>query len=204
MKKDIEKTALTINLEAAEEIARQLRLRDLGGVIINDFIDMKDPRNRRTLERAFRDCISKDRARSRVGRISQFGIIEMTRQRLGPSIRRYTHEVCQHCNGRGWVQSIESICLSIFRKILLGIAIDKVKKITITANQGVIKELSKQKGHAIKVLEGDTKTKVELVACDGSSGIENIRVEYLSASNRTLNVEVEMNDETYGKQARNF
>ena len=90
-----------MNLRAAKEIARQLRLRDLGGVIVNDFIDMREERHRRGVEKALRDAIKRDRARTKVLRISAFGLIEMTRQRIRPSLKRSVYEDCPHCAGAG-------------------------------------------------------------------------------------------------------
>jgi len=157
---DIEETAFKINMEAAEEIARQLRLRDLGGLIINDFIDMRDNKNKRTVERTFRDAVRKDRARSRVGRISQFGIIEMTRQRLGPSIKSYTHNICSHCNGQGWIKSIESMSLMIMRKIKLGALSGKVSKIVVTTNAEVALDLANRKRKVLHMMEEQTGTEI--------------------------------------------
>src|SRR5581483_6043811 len=97
--KDAEETAYQMNLHAAKEIARQLRLRDLGGVIVNDFIDMRDERHRRNVENALRDAMRRDRARTKILRISQFGIIEMTRQRIRPSLKRSVYQDCPYCNG---------------------------------------------------------------------------------------------------------
>ena len=174
---DIEKTALKINLEAAEEIARQLRLRDLGGVIINDFIDMKSSQNKRIVERAFREAIRKDRARSRVGRISQFGIIEMTRQRLGPSIKSYTHNLCHYCNGQGWIKNIESISLLIMRKIKLAILSKKVNKICVTANSEVALNLANKKRNVLHNLEKKSGTKI-LINSSNNYSIEKYTVDY--------------------------
>ena len=98
---DAERTAYEMNLRAAKEIARQLRLRDLGGVIVNDFIDMRDERHRRGVEKALRDAIKRDRARTKVLRMSAFGLIEMTRQRIRPSLKRSVYEDCPHCGGAG-------------------------------------------------------------------------------------------------------
>jgi ribonuclease E len=105
---DLEATALKTNLEAAQEIARQLRLRDLGGVIVNDFIDMESEPNRRAVERALRVALKRDRAKSWISRISRFGIIEMTRQRVRPSFERSNHEPCKLCRGTGVVKSARS------------------------------------------------------------------------------------------------
>jgi ribonuclease E len=114
---DLETTALKTNLEAAEEIARQLRLRDLGGVIINDFIDMENESNRRDVERALRVALKRDRAKSWITRISRFGIIEMTRQRVRPSFERSNHEPCKFCRGTGVVKTARSLGIAILRQV---------------------------------------------------------------------------------------
>src|SRR5439155_13211555 len=103
-----EETAYQMNLLAAKEIARQLRLRDLGGVIVNDFIDMRDDKHRRGVERAMREAVKRDRARTKVLKISQFGLIEMTRQRIRPSLKRSVFQECPHCNSQGHVKTPES------------------------------------------------------------------------------------------------
>lgn len=114
---DIEDTALQTNLEAADEIARQLRMRDLGGLIVIDFIDMSSVRNQRDVENRLRDAVVMDRARIQIGRISRFGLLEMSRQRLRPSLREGTQHVCPRCSGQGTIRSIESLALSILRLI---------------------------------------------------------------------------------------
>ncbi len=114
---DIEETALTTNLEAADEIARQLRLRDLGGLIVIDFIDMTPIRNQREVEDRIRNALSMDRARVQIGRISRFGILEMSRQRLRPSLGESSHISCPRCLGQGTIRGIESLALSIIRII---------------------------------------------------------------------------------------
>lgn len=112
---DIEETALSNNLEAADEIARQLRLRDIGGLIVIDFIDMTPVRNQRDVENRLREALKMDRARVQVGRISRFGLLEMSRQRLRPSLGEAIQDVCPRCNGQGTVRSVESLSLSILR-----------------------------------------------------------------------------------------
>lgn len=114
---DIEETALTTNLEAADEIARQLRLRDLGGLIVIDFIDMTPVRNQREVEERVRNALSMDRARVQVGRISRFGLLEMSRQRLRPSLGESSEISCPRCLGQGTIRGIESLALSIMRLI---------------------------------------------------------------------------------------
>ena len=112
---DIEETALTTNLEAAEEITRQLRLRDIGGLIVIDFIDMLNNRNQRQVETAMRDFLRMDRARVQVGRISRFGLLEMSRQRLRPSLGESSHIPCPRCDGQGTIRDVESLSLSVLR-----------------------------------------------------------------------------------------
>lgn len=114
---DIEETALNTNLEAADEIARQLRLRDLGGLVVIDFIDMGPSRNQREVENRLRDALKMDRARVQVGRISRFGLLEMSRQRLRPSLGESSQIVCPRCTGQGTIRGVESLSLSILRII---------------------------------------------------------------------------------------
>ncbi|CAH1903509.1 Ribonuclease E [Candidatus Nitrotoga sp. HW29] len=114
---DIESTALNTNLEAAEEIARQMRLRDLGGLIVIDFIDMESTRNQREVENRLRDALHYDRARVQTGKISRFGLLELSRQRLQPSLEDTSHTPCPRCNGIGHIRGIESSALHILRII---------------------------------------------------------------------------------------
>jgi ribonuclease E len=113
----IEDTALKTNLEAAEEVARQLRLRDLAGLIVIDFIDMDEKRNNRSVERKMSDCLRQDRARIQVGRISHFGLLEMSRQRIRASVLESSTEPCAHCGGSGHVRSVSSVALQLLRGI---------------------------------------------------------------------------------------
>ena len=114
---DIEETALNTNLEAADEVARQLRLRDIGGLIVIDFIDMGPPRNQREVENRLREALKRDRARVQTGRISRFGLLEMSRQRLRPSLGESSLGVCPTCNGQGQTRSPESLALSVLRLV---------------------------------------------------------------------------------------
>jgi len=114
---DIEETALNTNLEAADEIARQLRLRDLGGLVVIDFIDMMQSRNQREVENRVKEALKQDRARIQVGRISRFGLLEMSRQRLRPSLGESSQITCPRCSGHGTIRSVESLALSILRII---------------------------------------------------------------------------------------
>lgn len=112
---DIEQTAFNTNLEAAEEVARQMRLRDLGGLVVIDFIDMENQRNQRDVENALRDALHYDRARVQMGKISRFGLLELSRQRLRPSLGETNHMTCPRCNGTGHIRGIESTALHILR-----------------------------------------------------------------------------------------
>ncbi len=114
---DIEETALNTNLEAADEVARQLRLRDLGGLVVIDFIDMSPIRNQREVENRLRDALRMDRARVQIGRISRFGLLEMSRQRLRPSLGESNTDVCPRCTGQGYIRGVESLGFSIIRLI---------------------------------------------------------------------------------------
>ncbi|AFP85679.1 ribonuclease, Rne/Rng family [secondary endosymbiont of Heteropsylla cubana] len=114
---DIEETAVNTNLEAADEIARQLRLRDLGGLIVIDFIDMMAIRHQREVENCLRESVRKDRARIQIGRISRFGLLELSRQRLSPSLGESSHQICSRCSGAGTIRDNESLSLSILRLI---------------------------------------------------------------------------------------
>ena len=114
---DIETTACNTNLEAADEIARQLRLRDIGGLVVIDFIDMASQKNQRAVEDRLREAVRQDRARIQIGRISRFGLLEMSRQRLRPSISESTNNPCPRCNGVGTIRGVESLALAILRLI---------------------------------------------------------------------------------------
>src|SRR6202047_5118006 len=115
--RNIEETAVRTNLEAAEEIARQLRLRDLAGLIVIDFIDMEEHRNQSAVERRLKEALKNDRARIQVGRISAFGLMEMSRQRLRPSLVETSTQPCPHCGGTGFIRSTESTALYVLRSI---------------------------------------------------------------------------------------
>ena len=114
---DIEDTALNTNLEAAEEISRQMRLRDIGGLIVIDFIDMLNLSNKRKVENAIRENLHADRARVQLGKISRFGLFEMSRQRLRPSLDDSNHSTCPRCDGQGTIRNVKSLSLSILRII---------------------------------------------------------------------------------------
>ena len=142
---DAERTAYEMNLRAAKEIARQLRLRDLGGVIVNDFIDMRDERHRRGVERALRDAIKRDRARTKVLRMSAFGLIEMTRQRIRPSLKRSVYEDCPHCAGAGVVKTVESMSIDVMRLLALASHREDIRRINVSVAPSVATYLNNRK-----------------------------------------------------------
>ena len=148
-----EQTAYKTNMEAAPEIARQLRLRDLGGLIICDFIDMRSERHRRDVEKAFRSFVKVGRARSRILRISRFGVVEMTRQRMRPSLQSTTYLACPHCGGTGVIKSHESLAIEIIRMLNLSVSKDQIKRIELFVSPEVGGYLQNEKRTAITQIE---------------------------------------------------
>lgn len=161
---DAEETAYRMNLRAADAIARQIRLRDLGGVIVNDFIDMRDERHRRGVERALRNAVKRDRARTRVLRISPFGLIEMTRQRIRPSLRRSIYEDCPCCNGVGQVKTAESLTIEVMRLVMAAASNEDVAKIVIETHDRVANDLNNRKRKEIINLEEERDVLVSIVS----------------------------------------
>lgn len=150
---DIEETAFNTNLEAADEIAKQLRLRDLGGLIVIDFIDMYSNAHQRDVESRLIKALSTDRARIQVGRISRFGLLEMSRQRLRPSLSEATQEICPRCHGRGTIRSIESLSVSILRLIEDAAAKDNTGQVHAQVPVDVATFLLNEKRENIATLE---------------------------------------------------
>jgi ribonuclease E len=159
-----EKTAFQVNLRAAEEISRQIRLRDLGGVIVNDFIDMRDERHRREVERTLRESVRRDRARTKVLRISPFGLIEMTRQRIRPSLRRSTYEDCPCCSSTGQVKTAESMAIEVIRNLMTTANQENVSQISIEIHERVADYLNNRKRKEITDLEANSKVKIVINA----------------------------------------
>jgi len=160
---DIEETAYNTNLEAAEEIARQLRLRDSGGLIVIDFIDMTPVRHQREVENRLRDSLETDRARVQVGRISRFGLLEMSRQRVRPSLGEHSQVVCPRCSGQGVIRSVESLALSILRIIEEDSMKDNTGKIIAKLPLDVATFLLNEKRKDISDFEGLHGVQVVLV-----------------------------------------
>ncbi|HPF26489.1 MAG TPA: Rne/Rng family ribonuclease [Steroidobacteraceae bacterium] len=158
---DIEATALNTNLEAADEIARQLRIRDLGGLIVIDFIDMESQKNQREVEDRLRDAVHTDRARIQIGRLSRFGLLEMSRQRLRPSLDESSHIVCPRCTGIGSIRSVESMALAILRLIGEEARKDRTAKIIAQVPVEVATYLINEKREWLRTLED--KSEVEMI-----------------------------------------
>lgn len=160
---DIEETALNTNLEAADEIARQLRIRDLGGLIVIDFIDMGPNRNQRDVEQRLREAVKMDRARVQVGRISRFGLLEMSRQRLRTSLGETSQEVCQRCNGQGTVRGVESLSLSVLRLVEEEAMKEKTAKVLAQLPVDVATYLLNEKRDTLGTIESRHGVQIILV-----------------------------------------
>lgn len=179
----IEETALQTNLEAAEEVARQLRLRDLAGLVVIDFIDMEEKRNNRAVEKRLKDCLKNDRARIQVGRISHFGLLEMSRQRIRASVLESTMQTCPHCNGTGHVRSQSSVALHVLRGIEEYLLKNTTHNITVRTTPDIALYLLNQKRGTINdyetrfglhiVIDADAHVGAQHFAIDRGEPVEN-------------------------------
>ncbi|MCA1805408.1 MAG: ribonuclease E [Xanthomonadaceae bacterium] len=160
---DIEETALNTNLEAADEIARQLRLRDLGGLIVIDFIDMQPTKHQREVENRLRDALKMDRARVQIGRISRFGLLEMSRQRLRPSLGESSQIVCPRCNGQGTIRGVESLGLSVLRIVEEEAMKDRTERVIATLPVDVATFLLNEKRERLQHLESHYRVGIAVV-----------------------------------------
>lgn len=170
-----ERTALRINTEAAKEIVRQLILRDMGGLIICDFIDMRDRKNRKAVERVFREALKEDRSRSRALGMSAFGIIELTRQRMRPSLQSATYLTCPYCSGTGVIKSFGSQSLEIMRLLHLASSRKDITKVELFVPIEVAEFLQNEKRAAIAKLEAESN-KVVVVKVDRNYVGENYKI----------------------------
>ena len=168
-----EETAYQINQMAAKEISRQLRLRDLGGVIVNDFIDMRQERHRRGVERALRDAVKRDRARTKILRTSPFGLIEMTRQRIRPSLKRSVYTDCPCCSGAGVVKTPESMALEVIRFLMLAAQNTDIAHVSVTVIDEVSAYLSNKKRRSLAKLEDEGEMSIQIF------GTKNVSPEHL-------------------------
>lgn len=164
---DIEETAFQTNLEAAEEVARQLRIRDLGGLIVIDFIDMDNPRHQREVEERLREALKLDRARVQVGRISRFGLLEMSRQRMRPSLGEASELTCPRCHGQGRIRGVESLSLSILRLLEEEAMKDNTAQVVVQTPPDVANFLLNEKRSALVAIEQRHRIPVLVVAHPG-------------------------------------
>lgn len=159
----IEETAHKTNLEAAEEVARQLRLRDLGGLIVVDFIDMRDSKHKTEVERTLRSRLKSDQAKTRVGKISRFGLLEMSRQRLRPSIDFGSYETCRHCRGRGVTPSTEKLGLGFLRELSLRTLKNGISKVKATVPREVAEFLLNERRRDLLDIEARRQVHITLL-----------------------------------------
>ena len=181
----IEETALKTNLEAAEEVARQVRLRDLAGLIVIDFIDMDDRRNNLAVEKRLKDRLKTDRARIQVGRISGFGLLEMSRQRLRPGMLEATTQPCHHCHGTGLVRSDDSQGLSILRQLEEESTRRRSRELLLTAPVGIVNFIMNQKREYLADLEARYGVSIRVEA-DPAMITPDYRIEKFKIATRRI------------------
>ncbi|MDR3182018.1 MAG: Rne/Rng family ribonuclease [Planctomycetaceae bacterium] len=184
---DAEETAFQMNLIAAQEIARQLRLRDLGGVIVNDFIDMKREAHRRGVERTLSDAIQRDRAKTKILRTSPFGLIEMTRQRIRPSLKRSVYQECPCCRGGGVVKSPESMALEVFRAAVLAAQMPNVAKLRVLLADEVVEYLNNKKRQELADMEREWNVEI-VIRVQADAWPEHLEIECFDANNKPVQV----------------
>jgi ribonuclease E len=182
-----EETAFQMNLQAAKEIARQLRLRDLGGVIVNDFIDMREEKHRRAVEKAMRDAVKRDRARTKILKISAFGLIEMTRQRIRPSLKRSVYQDCPYCHGMAQVKTCESMSIDVMRMLQLAAHRDHVHHVEIRVAEDVANYLLNKKRGEVARLEESGNIQVQI---RGSTGAPPETLEFICYDNNNNEVKL--------------
>jgi ribonuclease E len=177
---DVEETAFDTNREAAEVIATQLRLRDLGGLIVIDFIDMSDKRHKQVVEKSFRDATRFDKAKIEIGRISKFGLLEMSRQRLKSSLASHSQMICPHCHGRGRVKTPETAALEALRKIQTVVFSGGVNEVRVRMAPAAALLLLNNKRKLLAALENETHTNI-LIYADGRMRPEEYELEVVAA-----------------------
>ena len=180
-----EESAYQVNLAAAKEIARQIRLRDLGGVVVNDFIDMRKEKHRRGVERSLRDAVRRDRARTKILRTSPFGLVEMTRQRIRPSLKRSVFADCPCCRGTAVVKTPESMAIEVIRLLILAAQREQIAKVTVTVADAVADYLNNRKRRELARLEDEGKMSVQVLEAQGVSP-EHLALECHDADNREV------------------
>lgn len=208
---DIEETALNTNLEAATEIATQLRLRDMGGLVVIDFIDMSHARNQREVENRLRESLKMDRARVQVGRISRFGLLEMSRQRLSASLGEASQIVCPRCKGQGTIRGVESLALSILRLLEEEAMKENTERVVAQLPVNVATFLLNEKRSMINTLEERHKTSIVLIPNATMETphftVDRVRIDEANddeVSSYQMAIKVEAPDETLETPAQNL
>lgn len=186
---DLDDTAYRTNLDAIPEIVRQLRLRDLGGLIIIDFIDMAQEKHRRSVEKRLIDELRGDRSRIKVGRISPFGMLEITRQRVGPGLKRTVFMQCTHCKGSGWSRTVQSKALSVLREVRALLNLKGYSMLQVFANPGVNDYLSNHKRRAILDLE-DAVGKTVMFRPEPTYPIDVVHYRFLTGDGQPARVAI--------------
>lgn len=185
---DAETTAYRTNVEACDEVCRQLRLRDLGGVVVIDLIDMRAAQKRRAIEQRFRDNLKKDRARTKPLAISQFGILEMTRQRMRPALTKSVYDDCHYCHGEGTVKSIDSVVLEVMRRLSLVVHRKEVAKLAVVVSPDVAFPLLNRKRSELVAMEQKSNTPIQ-VRVNASGGIDFIELMPMDERGNVLNID---------------
>ncbi|NIA22547.1 MAG: hypothetical protein GWP05_11440 [Anaerolineaceae bacterium] len=180
-----EEAAYKLNLEAAREIARQLRIRDMGGVIVMDFVDMRSEKHRRGVEDMLRTELKKDRARRKMLKTSRFGLIEMTRQRMRPSIERSTFMECPHCRGSGLIKTPESMSLEVMRRLALAVSQEDVQQVEVTVHPKVGHHIHNRKRRALVLLEEQSGKRIMVIS---DPGVGQETVEFHCQDSRGISV----------------
>jgi ribonuclease E len=180
-----EESAFQLNKIAAREIARQLRLRDLGGVIVNDFIDMRKEKHRRGVERALRDAVRRDRARTKILRTSPFGLIEMTRQRIKPSLNWSVFKTCPTCTGTAVVKTAESMAIEVIRQLMRAAQQEDITKVNVTVAEDVATYLNNRKRRELARLEDEGKMSLQIFGKEGVVG-EQLDMECFDGTGRVV------------------
>lgn len=186
--RDSETNAYRTNCEAVDEICRQLRLRDLGGLIVHDLIDMRLPKHRREIEERFRDNLKLDRAKSTTLRISEFGLVQMTRQRMRPSMRKSHFVPCSLCDGRGEIKSPESVGADCIRQVEFLLQFERVVRVQVVCSAKVASVLLSGKRRALVELEADSKKKVVVHVSDAFTKPD--LVEYYAYDDRNADIDI--------------
>jgi ribonuclease E len=189
---DAETTAYRTNAEACDEVCRQLRLRDLGGVVVIDLIDMRSSQKRRAIEQRFRDNLKRDRARTKPLPISQFGILEMTRQRMRPALTKSVYNDCHYCHGEGTVKNIDSVVMDVMRRLSLMVGRKEVEKLAVTVSPDVAFPLLNRKRAELVALEQKYNTPIQ-VRVNPSGGVDFIELLPMDERGNALTIDAMKN-----------